>query len=129
MRKEFEVNRTHKYGNESRNEVPVEFSLRGKNFDEVKERVKREFGVEDPDKAPYTGISVDENKATLQLQTNETCRITDGARISVLMKQEHDGTIKTHIAPNHHIWDSSRPGVENVSRGIRSALQDFLTKK
>ncbi len=106
----------------------MEFVLKDGNFESVKKVVLHEFGLDDPEKAIYKKIQVTEGKRSLELQTCEGSELTPGARINIYLTQYYDGSIKAIVTPNHHIWDSSRPGIENVSRGISSALQKLLSE-
>lgn len=122
MFENFEVSRTHRY--ETGEEVPVEFNVKGKSFDDVKKSILAELGLDNPEEAIFTGIQIERNDSrTLRLQTGETCSLTDGARINVIVEREWDGTIRCNITPNHHIWDTSKMGVEVISRDIRSSMQ------
>ena len=128
MEKEFGITRTHKYGDGVRDRVAIEFVLKGKDFQEVKQAVLEQFNLDDPERAMHQGIQVNDSQHSLELQSSETCNVTGGARINVLLQKDYCGTITAVITPNHHIWDSSRPGLENISRGVSSALQRFVSK-
>ncbi|KKR11519.1 MAG: hypothetical protein UT39_C0006G0025 [Candidatus Woesebacteria bacterium GW2011_GWA1_39_21] len=67
MEKEFEVTRTHKYGDSLREEVAVEFVLKGKDFQKVKQAVLKEFNLTDPEKAMFQGIQMKDDNHSLEM--------------------------------------------------------------